>query len=185
MSPLLFDIAADALALILDKAKQAGYVKGVLNELGDNGINMLQYADDTIFLLEDNEESARNLKFILTAFEQMSGLTINFHKSEVYLFGEARNKSEIYQEIFTCNKGEVPFKYLGLPVTNVRLGNKFWKGMTEKIEKICACWQGRLLNMDGRVTLVQACLTNMPMYMISFYPLPVGIRKKLIFIGPD
>ena len=65
MSPLLFDIAADALAIILDKAKHAGYVKGVLTELGDDWVNILQYADDTIFLLEDDEESAINLKFIL------------------------------------------------------------------------------------------------------------------------
>ena len=59
MSPLLFDIAADALAIILDKAKHAGYVKGVLTELGDDGVNMLQYADDTIFLLKDDEKSAK------------------------------------------------------------------------------------------------------------------------------
>ena len=32
--------------------------------------------------------------------------------------------------------------------------------------------------MEGRVTLVQACLTNIPLFMMSFYPLPVGPRKK-------
>ena len=57
---------------------------------------MLQYADDTIFLLQDDEESAMNLKFTLTAFEQMFGLTINFHKSESNLFGEAVNKAARY-----------------------------------------------------------------------------------------
>lgn len=181
MSPLLFDIAADALAIILDKAKQHGFVKGVMSEFGNNGVNMLQYADDTIFLIQDDEESARNLKFILSAFEQMSGLSINFHKSEIFLFGEAKEKADLYQEIFTCQKGELPLKYLGLPVSDVRLRNKFWKGVTEKIEKRCACWQGRLLNMAGRVTLVQACLSNIPIYMMSFYPLHVGVRKKADF----
>ena len=48
MSPLLFDIVVDALAILLDKAKHAGYVKGVLTELGDDGVNMLQYADDRV-----------------------------------------------------------------------------------------------------------------------------------------
>ena len=108
-------------------------------------------------------------------------MTINFHKSEIFLFGEATKKTKIYQDIFTCEVGGMPIKYLGLPVADVRLGNKFWKGVTEKIEKRCACWQGRLLNMAGRVTLVQACLTNIPLFMMSFYPLPVGVRKKADF----
>ena len=111
---------------------QEGFVKGVLSKFNNCEVNMLQYADDTIFLQQDEEESAKNLMFILTAFEQMSGLTINFHKSEIFLFGEAVNKTDIYQEIFTCEVGKIPIKYLGLPVADTRLGNKFWKGVTKK-----------------------------------------------------
>lgn len=87
----------------------------------------------------------------------------------------------LYQEIFTCALGSMPLKYLGLPVSDTRVSNKMWKIMTEKIEKRCACWQGRLLNIAGRVTLVQSCLTNIPIYMMSFYPLPAGIKKKVDF----
>lgn len=75
----------------------------------------------------------------------------------------------------------MPFKYLGLSVSDVRLGNKFWKGVTEKVEKRCSCWQGRLLNMAEKVTLVQSSLSNVSMFMMSFYPLPVGVRKKADF----
>lgn len=88
---------------------------------------MLQYADDTIFLLQDYESSARNLKFILSAFEQMLDLTINFHKSGIFLFGDAVNKARVYQEIFTCELGKIPLKYLGMPVSDVRIRNKSWK----------------------------------------------------------
>jgi hypothetical protein len=51
---------------------------------------MLQYEDDTVFSFEGDLESARNLKFILCIFEQLSGLKINFYKSEVCCFGEAK-----------------------------------------------------------------------------------------------
>lgn len=57
MSPLLFDIAADALAMMLHNARINGLIKEVLGETVDNGINMLQYADDTIFLLQDDYAS--------------------------------------------------------------------------------------------------------------------------------
>lgn len=124
LSPLLFDLAADALAIIMDKAKTSGIVKRVLSETLNHGVNMLQYADDINFLLRDDENSARNLKFILSAFEQMSGLTINFHKSELFLFGEAVEKASLYQEIFTCELGSLPLKYLGIPVSNFRIRNE-------------------------------------------------------------
>ena len=102
MSPLLFDIAADALAILMNNALKHDLVKGVLSKGEDKGINMLQYADDTIFLIKDEVESVNNLKFILGTFEQMSGLKINFHKSELLLFGKAKEKQRIYQEILTC-----------------------------------------------------------------------------------
>jgi hypothetical protein len=50
---------------------------------------ILQYADDTIICLEHNFEKARNMKLLLyTMFEKMSGLKINFNKSEILLLGE-------------------------------------------------------------------------------------------------
>ena len=93
LSPLNFDQAADALAIMLDNARKSGLVKGVLNGYIPNGVNMLQYADDTIFLLQDDYESACNLKYIICLFDQMSGLKIYFHKSEIFLFGAAEEKN--------------------------------------------------------------------------------------------
>lgn len=84
LSPLTFDLAADAPAMLLDKVRINGLIKGVLEENIENGINMLQYADDTIFLLQDDYNSAHNLEFILCLFEQMCGLKINFRKSELF-----------------------------------------------------------------------------------------------------
>lgn len=40
----------------------------------DGGLAILQYVDDTIFLVEDGSSTARNLKFVLCLFEQLSGL---------------------------------------------------------------------------------------------------------------
>ena len=96
MSPLLFDVVADALAVLMNNALNMDIVKGVLGNNENKGVNMLQYADDTIFLVKDDETSVRNLKFILGAFEQMSGLKINFHKSELMLFGKAKEKQSLY-----------------------------------------------------------------------------------------
>ena len=64
LSPLNFDLAADALAIMLDNARKNGLVKGVLNDYVTDGINMLQYADDTILFLDKNLQHASNLMMV-------------------------------------------------------------------------------------------------------------------------
>ena len=64
--------------------------QGILPHLVDDGLSILQYADDTIIFMENDREQAKNLKLLLCAFEQLSGLKINFHKSELFCYGSAR-----------------------------------------------------------------------------------------------
>jgi hypothetical protein len=66
--------------------------------LVEGGLSILQYTDDTILFLEHDLEQAKNLKIILCASEQLSGLKINFHKSELFLYGEAKDYMEQYSQ---------------------------------------------------------------------------------------
>jgi hypothetical protein len=68
LSPLLFDIVRDGLAMMIKKAKHEGLINGLVTHLVDEGVSILQYADDTILLLKDSLGSARNM-FILCLFE--------------------------------------------------------------------------------------------------------------------
>ena len=99
----------------------------------------LQYDDDTILLLQNNLEFVRNLKFILILFEKMSGLKINFQKSEVYCFGNANNNKDAYAEIFTCPIKNLPMSYLGVPIDHKTLSNSQWSKTEEKFEKKIEC----------------------------------------------
>ena len=89
-SPILFNLVADMLATLVDRAKTNGQFKGLVPNLVDEGLSILQYVDDTILLMENNVEDARNLKLVLGAFEKLSGLKINFHKRELFCFGNVR-----------------------------------------------------------------------------------------------
>ncbi|KAE8815719.1 putative TdLSC37 protein [Hordeum vulgare] len=82
-SPFLLNMVVDALATILDKAKAADHIHGVVTHLmGGGGVSLLQYANDTIIMVEGAEDDIINLKFLLLYFQRMSGLKINFDKSE-------------------------------------------------------------------------------------------------------
>jgi hypothetical protein len=86
------------------------------------------------FLLQDDLEGARNLKFILCLFEQLSGLKINFHKSEIFCLGDASERKNCYADIFTCPTNYLPVKYLGVLIDNKKLSKALWAPMVEKVE---------------------------------------------------
>jgi hypothetical protein len=102
MSPILFNIIADTLAVLIERLKNLGYFDGLVPHLVEDGLSILQYADDTIILLEDDLEKAKDMKLVLCAFEKLSGLKINFHKSELFSFGETKERATEYVKLFCC-----------------------------------------------------------------------------------
>ena len=105
MSPILFNIIADMLALIIKRAKDDDQIRGVIPHLLDDGLSILQYTDDTIIFIDHDLEQGKNLKLLLHAFEQLSGLKINFHKSEFFCYGAANEMQDFYTDLFGCNAG--------------------------------------------------------------------------------
>lgn len=135
LSPILFNLVVDMLAILIERPKVDTKFCGVVPHLMDDGLSILQYVDDTILFMEHNLEHAKNLKLVLSTFEQLSGLKINFHKSEIYLYGEAKEFEDEYVTIFGYKLGNTPFKYLGIPMHHRKLSNKDWIMIEERFQK--------------------------------------------------
>jgi hypothetical protein len=179
LSPILFNIVADMLAILIERAKNNGKFCGVVPHLVHGGLSILQYADDTILFMEHNLDHARNLKVVLNIFEQLSGLKINFHKSELYCYGAAKDSERDYANILGCKTGNTPFKYLGIPMNHRKLSNKDWIAIEEKFQRKLSSCKGKLLSVGGKLVLINSVLTCLAMYMLSFFEVPKGVLKKL------
>jgi hypothetical protein len=131
--------------------------------------------------MEHDLEKAKNLKLILSAFELLSGLKINFHKSELYCFGEGQDHAQLYVELFGCNQGEFPIRYLGISIHFRRLTNAEWKPVEERLQLRLSSWKGTLLSIGGGLVLINSVLSNMVLYILSFFLLPKGVLKRLDF----
>ena len=68
MSPILFNIVADMLAILINRAREDGQVAALIPHLVDGGVSILQYADDTIIFMEHDLDKALNMKLILCIF---------------------------------------------------------------------------------------------------------------------
>jgi hypothetical protein len=169
------------LAVLIERAKEDGQVDGLIPHLVDGGVYILQYADDTIIFMEHDLQKALNMKLILCIFEQLSGLKINFHKSELFCFGNAKESQDEYRILFGCEIGSLPFRYLGIPIHFRRLKNGEWKLIEDHFEKKLSSWLGKLLSYGYRLILINSILTSLPMFMLSFFEILEGVRKRLAF----
>jgi hypothetical protein len=70
---------------MIAQAQEAGLITRLVPHLIEKGVVILQYADDTIILIRDDMEQIIHMKLILYMFEAMSGLKINFQKSEIMM----------------------------------------------------------------------------------------------------
>ena len=120
---------------------------------------------------------ARNMKLVLCLFEQLSGLKINFHKSELFCFGRAKEEQEAYKKLFGCEIGSLPFTYLGIPIHHRKLTNREWKCIEDRFQKKLSCWKGKLMSYGGRLILINSVLTSMSMFLLSFFRYQLELGK--------
>jgi hypothetical protein len=108
------------------------------------------------------------MKLILCIFEQLLGLKINFHKSEILCYGKAKEMEEDYRILFSCEVGSLPFRYLGILIHFRKLRNGEWKPVSDRFEKMLSSWIGKLLSYGDHLILISWVHKSPPMFMISF-----------------
>ncbi|WVZ77229.1 hypothetical protein U9M48_025118, partial [Paspalum notatum var. saurae] len=90
LSPFLFNLVADMVAIPIFRAKDNGQFHGVVPHLVDGGLSI--HADDTIQLLEHDLEKAKNMKLVLNIFEQLSELKDQFSQKFQKKLGSWKGK---------------------------------------------------------------------------------------------
>jgi hypothetical protein len=113
---LLFNLVVDAFIRMLMKAARKKYISGFMTSVYPEGVLSLQYTDDTLFFLKNDLVSDGHLKWIMVCFEQISGMKINYNKSDMVPMNLGEEETQQYSRIFCCKVGSFPFKYLGVPL---------------------------------------------------------------------
>jgi hypothetical protein len=75
---------------------------------------------------------------LVETFKRKKGLdkVIHYHPSfSIFCFGQAKNEELRHEQLFGCQIGSYPFRYLGIPMHYRKLRNKDWKKIEERIEK--------------------------------------------------
>ncbi|XP_058202821.1 uncharacterized protein LOC131317276 [Rhododendron vialii] len=159
--------------------REKNIVKGV--RIGTNRafVSHLQFADDTILFCNNNIEEMANIKRILRCFQFMSRLKINFSKSSLCGINVPHQDVISLAQVMGCKVDHLPIKYLGLPLGANPNRIKTWDPVVEKMGKRLSVWRRRSNSTGGRLTLLNHSLSNLPIYFMSIYKMPVAVAKAI------
>lgn len=142
-------------------------------------VTHLQFADDTIIFMDESAESARGVKQVMQCFQLLSGLKINYDKSNVYSSRKLSKELSSAADIIKCKVGSWPMKYLGIPIGISAKRRIYWEPLIRKVQSRFSKWKAYTLNQVGKLTLVRSVLDSIPIYQMQLHVLPVTVRDKL------
>jgi hypothetical protein len=134
LSLFLFNLVADVLNKVLKNAHSAGFIRGLGNFLNLGEVLNLQFADDTLLFLQADRKMIHTLKWILLCFENLSGLKINFDKSEMVALNLSDHEGKVLADQLRCKLVSLPIIYFGVPLHWKKLPMSCWYDLIEKIE---------------------------------------------------
>jgi hypothetical protein len=106
LSAILFNILAEMLAILINRAKEYSQVSGLIPNLVDAGSSIFNFYDTILFMEHDFEKNL-NMKFVLCVFEKNLSPKINFCNSEIFCFGKAKEVENDYKVHFGCDIGSL------------------------------------------------------------------------------
>ena len=107
-SPLIFVLAADLLQSILNKAMRLNLITAPLQVNSCPHFPIVQYADDTLVVMQADSRQLFCLKALLNTFATATGLKVN-GKSIMVPLNIAEDRVEIYTNTLQCARGKFPF----------------------------------------------------------------------------
>lgn len=191
LSPYLFVISMDVLSKMLDQA--AGNKKYDYHpRCKDIGLTHLSFADDLMVLSDGKVRSIDGIVEIFDIFAKRSGLKISMEKTTIYLAGVPDTTSQEIKERYQFDVGQLPVRYLGLPLVTKRLTAMDYNPLLEHIKKKISSWTARYLSYAGRLNLITSVLRSICNFWLAAFRLPRGCIREVeklcsafLWSGPD
>ncbi|XP_034926097.1 uncharacterized protein [Populus alba] len=108
-----------------------------------------------------------------------AGLKVNFSKSSIFGVGIEDHVCDYTAQTLRCKQGHLPFKYLGLPIGANSCRLLMWNPIIQNISSRLVAWKGKLLSIGGRLCLIKSVLSNLPIYFLSLFPMPVAVSTAI------
>ncbi|GAA0170509.1 reverse transcriptase [Lithospermum erythrorhizon] len=163
----------------------------------NNKIPCLAFADDCLIFYNGTKSSLSKITQLLDHYQAASGQVLNKAKSTCILSSKLTPNRRKKIQLYTCfNPDNLPFNYLGIPIYKGKkqvipfnyLGIPIYKGkkqvilfdaLLDRIKKTISSWEHRFLSYGGKIVLIQAVLSSLPLYYLQVLKMPEQIKTRI------
>ena len=142
-------------------------------KVGNLSLWSTAFADDLTMFLKTNEELRAVLK-VLKEYQEVSGLEINYKKSEIMELDYSYDMS-----IGIPKKDKVKITGIWFSLDHDKMVKHNWEDVCSKVAGKLNNWRGRNLSEVGRSTIVKAQVAPIVLYVATVIPLPQDAEKDL------
>jgi hypothetical protein len=181
VSPFLFVLVTEAFSRMIG----AIYSRGLISRFSVGfrnhdrvEVSHLLFADDTLIFCGADASQISYLGALLVCFEAISGLKVNLTKSSLIPVGSLDDVDQLAGNL-GCGTADLPLKYLGLPLGASFKLKAIWRDLEDLMARRLAPWKRMYLSKGGRVALIKSTLSNLPTYMLSLFPIPADVAKRI------
>ena len=178
LSPYLFVICKNVLSLKIDKAvrdKKFGFHP----KYQSLSLTHLCFADDLMVFVEGSKESVEGALGVFEEFAVWSGLSISLKNSTIYMGGVSEVEQSRILRNFPFAVGELPVRYLGLPLMTKAMRRQYYMPLLEKTRGRICSWTSRFLSYAGRLQLIRSVLMSIVNFWGAAFRLPGQCSKKI------
>ncbi|XP_031121028.1 uncharacterized protein LOC116024277 [Ipomoea triloba] len=177
ISPLIFTICIEYFSRVL-KTKAHSPLFTFHPKCSQLGITHLAFADDLMLFSKGNPASVTILLNALKELEETSGLTVSIEKSNIFVAGIQDNRLDFSG----MPKGQLPVKYLGIPLDGQRLKVAQFSPLITAITRLIEKWKGCTLSYAGRLELIISVIQGTISFWIQNFPLPANVIDHVAFL---
>lgn len=143
------------------------------------GITHLTFVVDVLLFCRGDTVSMEMMIKTITEFSNTTGLVINPTKCRIYFGGINSVDKASFQSVAPFCEGQLPFRYLGVPLTDKKLNIKYYLPLIDKVLARVNHWTSRLLTAAGRLQLVRCTISAVVQFWMQCLPLPKSVINKI------
>lgn len=109
---------------------------------------------------------------VFDEFAKLSGLKISVEKSTLYMVGITLENQTAILENFPFAAGQLPVRYLGLPLLTKKMTVVDYTPLMEKVRTKMCNWNGRFISYAERLQLIKSVIMSLTNFWLSAFRLP-------------
>ena len=172
-----FVLAADLLQSIFNEAMENDMIKAPITSQACPDFTVVQYADDTILIMQANNSQLQHAKYLLLHFTAFIGLKVNYNSNMIPL-NISQSRIQPFSNLLGCTLGTLPFYYVVMPLSLAKARVTDYMTLLSRISsRLARC--STFLSYGEKLVLIKSVFRSLAIFYMCTLTILVTILQQI------